>query len=168
MGAEFRHIHRFMTDHFRGLVGTDYHVAPFSLKKGSNIYGLIFASHDWLGLEKFLKVAWRTDPHTGEANYDLFNDGTGNPDQGLLFGATKIADFEADLNERLVAQGFTSDRDIYFHMLENGFLATHTRHVVMQARKNNLIRFRDQAGKDVQPRLSNDCVREPRRAVFPD
>lgn len=38
--------HRSVVDHFRQWVPThsDYYVAPFSIKKGSNVYGLVFGS----------------------------------------------------------------------------------------------------------------------------
>ena len=35
--------------------------APFSIKKGSNIYGIIFGSAHPLGMDKFLQVAWQKD-----------------------------------------------------------------------------------------------------------
>ncbi|MDD5015318.1 MAG: three-Cys-motif partner protein TcmP [Atribacterota bacterium] len=47
---------------------------PFSLKKGKNIYGLIFGSKHILGAEKFLKIAWEISSDNGSANYDIYND----------------------------------------------------------------------------------------------
>ena len=49
---EYNVIHRFICDYFRmQLKDSNALVAPFSIKKGSNIYGVIFASKDLLGME---------------------------------------------------------------------------------------------------------------------
>lgn len=65
------HSHRVIFNYYKSLITTDYRLAPFSIKKGKNIYGLIFGSNHTLGLEKFLKVAWKINPHTGDANYNI-------------------------------------------------------------------------------------------------
>lgn len=167
MNVQYNHVHRFMTDHFRRLVGNDYFVAPFSLKKGSNIYGLVFASHNHLGLKKFLDVAWKQDPHSGEANFDIYNEGAGDQVQMVLFDARKIPEFQADLRERILAEEFDSDRAIYFHMLQSGFTNKHARPVVskLAAKKGGVIEFRAD-GVRQQPRLSPDSVKAPRSLVF--
>ena len=124
MSIQYGHVHRFVTDHFHDLVGDDYYVAPFSLKKGSNIYGLVFASHHHLGLKKFLEVAWKKDPHSGEANFDIHNEGAGDPDQLVMFEARKIDEFQADLRQRILNREFSTDSDIYLHMLKSGFIVS--------------------------------------------
>ncbi len=55
------HVHRAAFDHFKKLAGTTAHLGRFSIKKGSNIYGLIFGSQHVSGIHKFLDVAWRND-----------------------------------------------------------------------------------------------------------
>jgi len=73
--VEYNTIHRFMCEYFRmNLKDSNALVAPFSIKKGSNIYGVIFVSKDLLGMEKFLKVCWSLDSVSGSANYDIDND----------------------------------------------------------------------------------------------
>jgi len=70
--TEFNVIHRHLCDYFRSALGGEtFYLAPFSIKKGSNIYGVIFGSRHLFGLEKFLKVCWALDPKTGEANYNI-------------------------------------------------------------------------------------------------
>ena len=74
--SEYKSIHRHICEYFRSALpsGSDYHLAPFSIKKGSNIYGVIFGSGSLLGLHKFLEVCWELDGVTGEANYDIDDD----------------------------------------------------------------------------------------------
>lgn len=49
------HCHRVICDYYRSLIPEDveFYIAPFSIKKGRNIYGLIFGSHHLVGLKKF-------------------------------------------------------------------------------------------------------------------
>ncbi len=72
---EYNFIHRFICDYFREQIQDNrYYLAPFSIKKNKNIYGLVFGSSSLRGLEKFLKVCWEIDPKTGEANYNIDSD----------------------------------------------------------------------------------------------
>lgn len=167
MNVQYSEVHRFMTEHFCRLVGDEYFVAPFSLKKGSNIYGLVFASHNHLGLKKFLDVAWKHDPHSGESNFDMYNEGAGDRMQAVMFEARKITEFQADLRKRILAREFDSDRSIYFHMLQSGFTNKHARRVVskLAAKKDGVIEFQEN-GVRQRPRLSPDSVKDPRSLVF--
>ena len=169
MSIQYGHVHRFVTDHFHDLVGDDYYVAPFSLKKGSNIYGLVFASHHHLGLKKFLEVAWKKDPHSGEANFDIHNEGAGDPDQLVMFEARKIDEFQADLRQRILNREFSTDSDIYLHMLKSGFINKHATSVVrkLAAKKGGQIEFREN-GHRKHPRLSPPSMSNPRELVVFD
>lgn len=71
---EYNIIHRFICEYYRQKLSGEYYLAPFSIKKGGNIYGVIFGSNHLIGLEKFLKVCWSLDAVTGEANYNIDND----------------------------------------------------------------------------------------------
>jgi three-Cys-motif partner protein len=167
MNIQYNHVHRFVTEHFRSLVGSDYFLAPFSLKKGSNIYGLVFASHNHLGLKKFLEVAWKEDPHSGEANFDMYREGVGKAGQLVIFEARKITEFQDDLERRILARQFRTDRDIYIHMLQSGFINKHARPVVsrLASRRGGVIEFQSE-GIRKQPRLSPQSVKEPRELIF--
>ena len=46
----------------------------FSIKKKANIYGLVFGSHHWRGMQKFLEIAWKLDSSCGEADYEMESD----------------------------------------------------------------------------------------------
>ena len=69
-------VHQAALDYYREFLpgGLDYFLAPFSIKKGSNIYGLIFGSAHPLGMDKFLQVAWKKDAINGEADFDINRD----------------------------------------------------------------------------------------------
>ena len=79
-------IHRAIADYFRDLIPEDkeYYLHHFSIRKDAkkgNYYGLIFGSNHTLGMEKFLKVCWKYDTFSGEANYNIDN----NFEKGTLF-----------------------------------------------------------------------------------
>jgi len=75
-GKSYYHIHRVVLDYYRSKIphNREYFLAPFSIKKPSGIYGLIFGTNHTLGIEKFLHVCWRHDKLTGEANFDIDNE----------------------------------------------------------------------------------------------
>lgn len=52
------HCHRVIYEYYKSLLpdNKEYYLAPFSIKKGSSIHGLIFGSNHTLGVEKFLKI----------------------------------------------------------------------------------------------------------------
>jgi three-Cys-motif partner protein len=120
-------IHRFICQHFRdGLNGTGIELAPFSLKKGPNVYGVIFAATHLSGLERFLSVCWKIDPHTGEANFNIERDPAW-AGQELLFAdpanLTKIDRFERDLLT-FITDKSPNNLSLYRFCLEQGFPAT--------------------------------------------
>jgi three-Cys-motif partner protein len=89
---EYNIIHRYICEYYRGkLGGMSYHLAPFSIRKGSNIYGVIFGSSHLLGLEKFLRVCWALDDITGEANYNIDGDFSWGGKQSLFEEHNRIS-----------------------------------------------------------------------------
>lgn len=134
------HIHRFMCDeYYRKLVphGKEYYLAPFSIKKDSNVYGLIFGTNSLYGLEKFLRVCWNIDPNTGEANYNIDRDAFW--DEKTLFKeldtVQKKEEFQKNLATELQKKSMTN-QDVYKYCVENGFLPKHVNEMLTALRKN--------------------------------
>ena len=78
--------HRIIANYFRQLIpgDRDYFIHHFSIQKEvhkGNYYGLIFGTNHTLGMEKFLKVCWKKDSFSGEANFNIDN----NYEEGTLF-----------------------------------------------------------------------------------
>jgi len=122
--VEYKIIHRYLTGWFQNKIELDNaFFAPFSIKKGSNIYGVIFATKHELGIEKFLRVCWDLDSVTGEANYNIDGDVSwGN--QPALFSEMNVSSkkqvFEKELLEYIV-QSSPTNRDVYRFGLQKGF-----------------------------------------------
>jgi three-Cys-motif partner protein len=159
----FSDTHRAIADHYRGLLcdGSRFHLAQFSMKKGSNIYGLIFGSANLLGLEKFLRVCWSIDPQRGEANFDIDDDRI-SLDEPHLFPemdrSKKVNAFQAKLRRDLVTGVLPTDGAVYRACLVEGMLPCHGREVLCNMMKAGDIRVTD--GK--RPRVSKAGYRQPR------
>lgn len=116
--------HRIVYNYFKSLVTKEsYFLGQFSIKKGSNVYGLIFGSNSHLGMRKFLDAAWKIDKFTGEANHDIDGD-------AIRIGQLSL-DFDNSVNKikklYLYEQnliGFLQrpkhNREVYVYSLEQG------------------------------------------------
>ena len=132
--STYLHIHRIVLDYYRGLIPKEkeYYLAPFSIKKGANIYGLIFGTGHIRGIDKFLKQCWEIDPQTGDSNFDIDRDNI-DPRQPSLFPEKdkpkKLKNFEFDLSSAILDRKLVTNKDIYKYTLFNGFLAEHARKI---------------------------------------
>lgn len=67
--------HKIIAQYFKQLINDeDYYLHHFTIKKGSNHYGLIFGTSHSLGMEKFLKVCWKKDSLSGESTDNSHDD----------------------------------------------------------------------------------------------
>lgn len=135
-------VHRFVCEYYKKLVpeSKDFYIAPFSIKKGANIYGIIFGSGNLLGLEKFLQICWNNDNISGEANYDIDNDIVRGGQ--TLFKecnvSKKIDGFRKTLIEFL-GNGFRNNKEIYKFTLECGCLPKHAKEILQELQKEGRI-----------------------------
>jgi three-Cys-motif partner protein len=143
--TEYDQIHRLVTDYYRELIpkNKSYYIAPFSLKKRSGLYGLIFGSGNPFGIEKFLRTCWKIDPIRGEANFDIDNDKIQEGQIDLFSGAVqkpkKIEKFESELTQQILSKLITNDRELYLFTLNSGFIPSHSRKVIRELIKNDKI-----------------------------
>lgn len=184
----YSNVHRAVCDYYKSLLpkGSTFNLAPFSIrKKNGNIYGIIFGSHHLYGLEKFLQVCWNKDKVTGEANYDIDNDGMTRFGQMDLFGNNqikKIDRFESELldyikhghllpsvtGKKIITP--VNNRDIYRFTLERGFLPKHARAIIVEKNKTATIIVKDKNRKIIEkPKglyLSHDNLYNDEHTVF--
>jgi len=126
------HCHRIILDYYKSLINSSYYyLAPFSIRKGANIYGLIFGSNNPVGMEKYLDAAWAIDKNTGEANFNIDNDKilTGQ----LSFFAEDNVVKKIDVFERNLLQWLKKERtneELYLFTLMNGMRKTHTTEIL--------------------------------------
>lgn len=139
---EYTVIHRYLCEHFREELGDlSYYLAPFSIKKGGNIYGIIFGSSHILGLEKFLSVCWSLDKETGEANYNIDGDFTWGGQRSLFdaLNVTKKVDlFEKDLSS-FITENKPDNISLNEFCLQKGFSIPKTNEVLRDMQSNGKI-----------------------------
>lgn len=132
----YHKIHRLILDYYRSLIPKDkeYYLASFSLRKNTNVYGLIFGSGHVLGIEKFLKTCWKMDPDRGEANFDIDDDKIMPGQMDLFTGEVdkpkKVDIFETELKTKIMNQELKNDKEIYLFTLRNGFTPSRAREVI--------------------------------------
>jgi len=158
-------MHRAIASMYRSFIPSDeeYYLIPFTIKKGANIYGLIFGTRSLLGASKFMKICWDIDSERGEANFDIDNDNLPSKpgDMGDLFKdnekSQKVTLFQAELENKLLGGKFATDKQIFVYSLESDVLPTkHAKPVVTRLIKEGRISC---VGS---PRLSKSCIAEPR------
>lgn len=124
---DYYHVHRKVLSHYKSLIpsGKTYYLAPFSIKKERNIYGLIFGTNHTLGIEKFLNVAWKNDKLRGEANYDIDSEKIDLKSPSLFpeYNIPSKRDvFEKNLSLKILAGEISTRNDAYLFALNEGFL----------------------------------------------
>lgn len=158
-------VHRMLADKYREWAPKDMFIGHFSIKKKSNIYGLIFGSHHWRGMQKFLEIVWKLDADCGEANYEMEADtaqGEMYFDQGKTgFKKRKVEVFQDKLSEFIEFRESTTDQDVFLYCLTNGFLPRVAKDVYQRMQRegflkndrNNFPRYSDVVMKQSRPLL---------------
>ncbi len=163
---DFNQVHHAVLNYYRDLLptGKRYYLAPFSIKKGSNIYGIIFGSAHPLGMDKFLTVAWNKDRLNGTANFDINRDSL-NPDApmldlGPITNPSKLNVFEEDLEKRLRAKSLPDEIAVMEVCYQHGVMRRHSAPVLQRLKKEGVIKCDFQS-----PTL--DHLKEPRSVFYP-
>lgn len=134
--------HRVIYNYFKTMLdGQHFYLGQFSIKKESNYYGLIFGSQHPLGIKKFLDVAWRIDPHTGETNHNIDSDSVRNGTLEFDFEGTgevnrikKLTAYEHSLMNYLRIP--RTNKNIFLFSLENGICISKTTEILKKLEKS--------------------------------
>lgn len=137
-------VHRAAVDYYRKLVppGAEYFLGRFSIRKRSNIYGLIFGSRHPLGIHKFLQVAWANDEIAGEANFDIERENI-RPGEGLLnfdvMRPNKQREFESELTAAITGGSMKNEADVLRFCIEAGMTNRHSAPVLKELKRKGVI-----------------------------
>lgn len=134
---------------------------PFTIKKGANIYGIIFGAKHPLAVDKFLRTVWKKNTINGEANFDIDEDR--KKGQLDLFGErklTKIESFQEDLRQKVLNGELQTNRDVYDFTMEQGHIPQHASDKLKEMKKENLIEYNAQT-----PLVNYDQVYKKKRIV---
>ena len=143
--VDYYHIHRKVLAHYKSLIpnGKKYYLAPFSIRKERNIYGLIFGTNHTLGIEMFLSVAWKKDRIRGEANYDIDNEKIDIQAPSLFeeFNRPSKRDvFEKNLSQKIISKELNNRYDVYLFTLDEGFLVNDANVILKKLTEDKIIK----------------------------
>lgn len=162
----YKYIHEVVLNHYKSLipVGNNIKLYPFSLKKGANIYGLIFGAKHILAVDKFLQIAWNQNSINGSANFDIDGDvKTSSQQISLEFiefkKKTKIEKFEEQL-EKYVLQKERSNIDVYLFTISKAFTHQHATQVIQKMKSEKRIQYKG------SPKISYKNYRDQNYVTF--
>lgn len=142
--TDYYRAHLAVADAYRSLVpkGKQYYVGSFSIKKGSNVYGVIFCSGHPLGMDKFLDIAWKADKVSGDANFDVHREAI-DPGEPSLFPQmnvpTKVTLFEADLAKRILDGSCMNEASVINICHQHGVKRKHAEAVLRKLKAESRI-----------------------------
>lgn len=137
--------HRVIFNYYKHLIppGTQYYLAPFSIKKKNNIYGLIFGTNHKLGIEKFLNICWKINEQTGDANFDIDNEKIDKIQPSLFVEfdvPNKLTLFKEELKSKISTKEICSNIEMYNFAFEMGCLPKHANDVVKEMVNDKILK----------------------------
>lgn len=122
--AEPKECHRQIAQYYRELIptGKEYYLHHFTIRKGTNYWGLIFGTNHTLGMEKFLKVCWGKDRLSGESNFNINND---FPKDTLFHNENETVKkqiIESDIRSKILSGEIPDNQTGLKYALKNGCL----------------------------------------------
>lgn len=134
-----RQLRRFLPDNSK------LKLYPFSLKKGSNIYGIVFGATHPRALDKFLKVAWKANNTNGEADYDIDDDSSKVQPHLFQERLTKIESFQRTINQAVKSKELRNNEETYHFCLAEGHIGRHAHDELTTMKKAGEIHFEDRS-----------------------
>ncbi len=140
----YKYIHQAILNHLRQRLpqGSKVKLYPFTIKKNTNIYGIVFGASHIRAVDKFLKTAWAINGVNGNANFDIDDDAS--KAQGVLFGEqplTKIEAFKRDLREKIISGEIKNNLDAYLYTMDEGHICKHATEEIKTMRKEGAIAY---------------------------
>lgn len=130
---EYRNIHRLVLSKIKSRLpkSTELKLFPFSIRKNSNLYGIVFGSRSYLAVDKFLSIAWKRNSLNGEADFDI--DGDTPKSQLSMFPEkkmTKIDKFKNDFEVLVLNETITNNKSALIHTYSCGHIPQHAVDVI--------------------------------------
>lgn len=141
---EYRNIHRLVLNKLKSKIplSSELKLFPFSIKKATNIYGIIFGAKSYAAVAKFLKIAWDRNATNGEADFDIDEDGAKS--QLNMFSdkkLTKIEKFQNDLEQKLLKRKLLNNKDVLIYTYSCGHIHSHAEKVIKKLKADGLLTF---------------------------
>ncbi len=140
----YHNIHQVITDALRERIPEESKMKlyPFTIKKGANIYGIIFGASHIRAVDKFLALAWKKNDINGMANFDI-DDDSEKAQLDMFVGkkATKLEKFEALLEEEIMKGNLSSNYSVLDFVYAHAHIPSHAAKVVRRMKKEGKISY---------------------------
>jgi hypothetical protein len=153
---EYRNMHRLVLNKMKSRlpIGTELKLFPFSIRKNSNLYGIVFGAKNYLAVDKFLNIAWKRNSLNGEADFDIDQDNSKN--QLDIFSGkkmTKIEKFQNDLESFILNETIYNNKSALIHTYSCGHIPQHAVDVVRKMKRVGKLNYKSRT-----PALNYDNV----------
>lgn len=141
---DYKNIHRIVVNKLKENARhiPNLHLYPFSIKKGTHIYGVIFGATHYRAVDKFLTISWNKNKTNGEADFDIDGDKTkGYPD---LFGEiklTKIQKFKEDLETKIKNGYIRNNKEALIYTYMTGNFYRHANDLLKALKKKGIVHY---------------------------
>jgi three-Cys-motif partner protein len=140
----YKYIHKSILEQLREKLpqNTKLSLYPFTIKKNTNVYGIIFGASHPRAVDKFLKTAWEKNNMNGEANFDI-DDDINKKQLDLFEGkkSTKIECFKQNIRKEILGGNIKTNKDAYDYTLKQGHIPSHTTEEISLMKKDKLIHY---------------------------
>lgn len=140
----YNKVHRTLTELLRQKIAqsSQLKLYPFSLRKGQNIYGIVFGATHPLAVDKFLNITWKYNGVNGDANFDIDNEANlGQLDMFSGARMSKIENFKHLVKDKLLSESITTNEELLNFVYENGHIGKHAAEAVKELKQEGKLIF---------------------------
>jgi three-Cys-motif partner protein len=159
----YKFIHRNVIEQLRGKLPSNstLKLYSFSLKKGANIFGIVFGTKHPLAVDKFLNIAWKRNPVNGDANFDIDDDS--KKTQLDMFSdkkLTKIEEFKENVKAKILSQEIKNNYDALRFVHNEGHIGKHASDCLREMKKKGDIYY-----EGISPLITYENVYKAKKKV---
>jgi three-Cys-motif partner protein len=139
-----KYIHRKVIEPLRRRLPVDSKLKlyPFSIKKGANIFGIVFGAKHPLAVDKFLNISWKRSPINGDANYDIDDEeGSTQLDMFTERKLTKIEKFKKNLRQQIKSEQIRNNFDALNFVHSEGHIGKHASDCLKEMKREGEIHY---------------------------
>lgn len=143
----YKYIHTELLNYFKSKLPPDSPIRlyPFTIKKKSGVYGIIFGASHIRAADKFLRMAWQMNELNGAANFDIDDDSTKDQLVLPLFDEPqpikKVDAFKKRLHNKILDRKIKNNREAFEYTIDMGHIGTHAMEEIKEMKKKKLITY---------------------------
>lgn len=142
----YKYIHTELLNYFKSKLppNSPIRLYPFTIKKKSGVYGIIFGASHIRAADKFLRMAWQMNELNGAANFDIDDDTEKDQLTFEFWGPQpikKVDAFKKKLHHKILAREIKNNREAFAFTIDMGHIGTHAMEEIKDMKKKKLITY---------------------------